>query len=412
MAVIKAFRGVRPVRHLVEQVASPQYDVLSSKEALAMAGGNPYSFLHVGKPEIDLPPGIDLYDDRVYHKGQENFQRLIADGVLFRDAADSFYIYRQRMGDHIQTSLAAGASVDDYDADVIRKHELTRQDKEDDRTRHVSELNAQTGPVFLTYHARADLDARVESACRREPEYHFTSADGIEHWFWVVSEPGWIADVTAIFRQIPHLYVADGHHRSAAASRVRRMRRDANPGHTGREDYNFFLAYIFPHNQLRIMDYNRVVHDLHGLDPAAFLARLQPVFDVAPADSGRPERRHEFRMFLEGRWHRLSPRPGTFPADDPVRSLDVSILQENLLAPVLGIGDPRKDKRIDFVGGIRGIGELERLVRSGEAVVAFALYPTSVDELMAIADAGRTMPPKSTWFEPKLKDGLVSHLLD
>ena len=293
------------------------------------------------------------------------------------------------MGDHYQTSLAAGASVADYDADIIKKHELTRADKEDDRTRHIEVMNAQTGPVFLTYPAREDLDRLVAAAAAAEPEYHFTSADGIEHWFWVVRDPAWIGTVTEIFRAIPRLYVADGHHRSAAASRVCRARAAANPGHTGREEYNFFLAYIFPHDQMRIMDYNRVVKDLHGLDAEAFLARVgREVRRSAPSPTAARGQAHEFGMFLEGRWHRLTARPGTFPAGDPVRSLDVSILQENLLAPVLGVADPRKDKRIDFVGGIRGLGELERLVRGGDFQVAFALHPTSVEELMAIADAG------------------------
>jgi uncharacterized protein (DUF1015 family) len=412
MAVIKAFRGVRPRRELVERVAAPPYDVLSSQEARDMAAGNPYSFLHVGKPEIDLDPDIDPYDDRVYRQGAENFQRLRADGVLFQDPADCLYLYRQRMGGHIQTSLAAGASVADYDADVIKKHELTRADKEDDRTRHIEVMNAQTGPVFLTYPARPDLDARIAAATETDPEYHFTSADGIEHWFWVVRDPVWIRDVTAMFRSIPHLYVADGHHRSAAASRVCRARRAVDPDHTGSEEYNFFLAYIFPHDQLRIMDYNRVVKDLNGLDAAGFLARIREKFDVAETADGRPRERHEFGLFLDDRWRRLTARPATFPAGDPVRSLDVSILQENVLAPILGVTDPRKDKRIDFVGGIRGLAELERLVRSGRFQVAFALHPTSIGELMAIADAGQIMPPKSTWFEPKLKDGLVSHVLE
>jgi len=411
MAIIKGFRGVRPRRELVEKVAAPPYDVLSSEEAFELARDNPLSFLHVGKPEIDLPREVDLYDPRVYEQGRIAFERLRAEGVLFQDAAECLYVYRQRMGDHVQTSLAAGASVDDYDRDVIKKHEQTRADKEDDRTRHVSVLGAQTGPVFLTYPARADLDGKIAGITSGEAEYHFTSADGIEHWFWVVSDPAWIADVRRIFAEIPCLYVADGHHRSAAASRVRRARREANPGHTGQEEYNFFLAYIFPHDQLHIMDYNRVVKDLHGLSPADFLARVGEKFEITPVQDGRPTRRHEFGLYLADGWRRLTARPGTFPADDPVGSLDVSILQENLLAPILGIANPRKDKRIDFVGGIRGLGELERLVNGGAFQAAFAFHPTSVGELMAIADAGLNMPPKSTWFEPKLKDGLVSHLL-
>lgn len=412
MAIVKAFRGLRPVKNLVDKVAAPPYDVLNSEEAREMANGNPYSFLHVGKPEIDLAPGIDLYDDSVYAKGVENFRRMITDGILVQDREACFYVYRQRMGTHIQTGLVACASVDDYDADIIKKHELTRADKEDDRTRHIMELNAQTGPVFLTYQAVPAIDALMSEACQGEPEYHFTSVDGIEHTFWVVRDTAWIGQITKLFADIPYLYVADGHHRSAAASRTRKSRRDANSSHTGQEEYNFFYAVVFPHNQMNIMDYNRVVKDLHGHTAETFLATIGEKFDVTPAADGKPTGRHNFGMFLDGRWYRLTAKSGTFDAADPVRSLDVSIMQENLLAPVLGIGDPRKDKRIDFVGGIRGLGELEKLVNSGRFAVAISLFPTSIEELMAIADAGKIMPPKSTWFEPKLKDGLVSHILD
>ncbi|MBP7866978.1 MAG: DUF1015 domain-containing protein [Acidobacteria bacterium] len=412
MAIIRPFRGMRPKPEVVDRVAAPPYDVLSSEEARRMAEGNPLSFLHVGKPEIDLDPSISLYDERVYRKGAENFRRYLEDGIFFQDPSPCFYVYRQRMGDHVQVGLAAGASVDDYESGVIKKHELTRADKEDDRTRHVDILNAQTGPVFLTYAARPELDAMMESAMKAEPAYDFISADGIGHTFWVVSDPVWISRVQELFKEMPALYVADGHHRSAAACRVRRMRRENNPGHRGDEEYNFFYAIIFPHDQLYIMDYNRVVKDLNGLEPGAFIGKVGEKFTVEPAEHGKPGKTHCFGMYLGGRWYRLSAREGTFDAADPVRSLDVSILQDNLLAPILGIGDPRKDKRIDFVGGIRGLGELERLVNEGRAAVAFALHHTSVAELMAIADAGQIMPPKSTWFEPKLKDGLVNHLLD
>ncbi len=412
MAIVRPFRGLRPKKEFACQVAAPPYDVLSSDEARKMAEGNQLSFLHVGKPEIDLPADVSLYDDRVYAKGAENFRAFRTGGCFFQDETPCFYVYRQKMGDHVQLGLAACASVDDYEADRIKKHELTRADKEDDRTRHVDVLNAQTGPVFLTYPARPELDALMAEAVQAEPEYAFTSEDGIGHTFWVVRDPQWIARVGELFAGIPNLYVADGHHRSAAACRVRRLRRDANPRHTGEEEYNFFYAIIFPHDQLYIMDYNRVVKDLHGLDPDAFMGKVREKFEVAPAEGGKPGRTHDFGMYLGGRWYRLTAKPGTYDAADPVRSLDVSILQENLLAPVLGIGDPRKDKRIDFVGGIRGMAELERLVDSGRFAVAFAMFATSVNELMAIADAGQIMPPKSTWFEPKLKDGLVNHLLD
>jgi len=412
MAIIRAFRGLRPDPRLVEKVAAPPYDVLSSEEAREMALGNEYSFLHVNKPEIDLDPDIDLYDERVYEQGAANLQRMIRDQVLRQDEKPCLYVYRQQMGRHVQTGLVAGASVAEYDDDLIKKHEQTRADKEDDRTRHVATLNANTGPVFLTYKAVPAVDGLMTRITAGTPEYDFTSADGIRHVFWVVADPETIGRIHELFDAIDCLYVADGHHRSASASRVQKMRREKNPHHTGDEEYNFFLSVIFPHDQMLIMDYNRVVRDLNNLTPEQFVDKVQETFSLAVVDDGQPKQRHDFGMYINGRWFRLTAKPGSFPAEDPVRSLDVSILQENLLAPVLGIGDPRKDKRIDFVGGIRGLRELERLVQSGKHAVAFALYPTSIEQLMAIADAGRFMPPKSTWFEPKLKSGLVVHLLD
>ncbi|MBN2491347.1 MAG: DUF1015 domain-containing protein [Planctomycetes bacterium] len=409
MSDIKPFRAYRPRPDLVQQVACPPYDVLSSEEARRMAAGNPVSFLHVNKPEIDLDPAIDLHDDRVYLKGAENLRRFIAEEVLIREAAPAFYVYQQIMGEHRQAGIVAGASVEEYETDLIRKHEFTRRDKEDDRTRHTDELNANAGPVFLTYRPLPEIDALVDEV-RLEPAlYDFTADDGIRHTVWAVIDPATIAGIAAAFARIPCCYVADGHHRSASAARVGRRRREENPHHTGREVYNYFLAVFFPADQLQIMDYNRVVKDLNGREPAAFLDAVRETFEVVAAADGppvRPAAPNDFGMFLGNRWYRLTARPGTFPADDPVRRLDVSILQENLIGPVLGIQDPRTDKRIDFVGGIRGLGELERRVREGWAV-AFALHPTTIEQLLSVADAGRVMPPKSTWFEPKLRSGIL-----
>jgi uncharacterized protein (DUF1015 family) len=412
MARIEPFRAWRPRPEQAELVASPPYDVLSSDEARAMAADNPLSFLHVVKPEIDLEPGVDLYSDTVYAKGAENLTRLKLDGVLIRDQRPALYLYRQRMGDHIQTGLVTGASIDEYEADLIKKHEHTRPKKEDDRTRHVEALNANTGPVFLTYRARPEIDALVERLTTADPTYDFTAPDGIQHVLWVVDEPADVAALVAAFADVPELYVADGHHRSAAATRVRALRRERNPDHTGEEPYNFFLSVIFPHDQMLIMDYNRVVKRADGLDQDAFLAKLGEVFEIAPCPAEKPGGPRSFGMYLGGRWFRLQAKTGTYPADDPVESLDVAILQSNLLAPVLGIGDPRSDENIDFVGGIRGLEELEKRVDSGDWMVAFALYPTAIEQLFAVADAGTVMPPKSTWFEPKLRSGLIVRPLD
>ena len=407
MARIEPFRAWRPRPEFAAQVASPPYDVLSSDEARRMAEGNPLSFLHVGKPEIDLPPGTDVYSAAVYEKGADNLRRLIEKGVLVREPAPALYLYRQRMGDHVQTGLVGGASVDEYESGLIKKHEHTRMVKEDDRTRHIDALEAQTGPVFLTYKARPEIDAIVSRLSTAPPTYDFVAPDGIQHVVWVIADPRERDRLVEAFAHVPEMYVADGHHRSAAATRVRAQRRQANPGHTGEEGYNFFLAVIFPHDQMQILDYNRVLKDLNGREPEAFLAQLRTSFELTPVASGRPGRQRCFGMYLAGKWYRLTAKAGTYPTDDPVQSLDVAILQDNLLGPVLGIGDPRKDERIDFVGGIRGLGELERLVDSGRFAVAFAVHPTSIEQLFAVADAGRVMPPKSTWFEPKLRDGLI-----
>lgn len=409
MARIEPFQGLRPRKDLAEKIAAPPYDVLSSEEARELAKGNPYSFLHVGKPEIDLPPGTDLYSDAVYAKGKENFERFIREGALVQDAKRCFYVYKQVWGDHVQIGLVAGASCQDYQDDVIKKHELTREDKERDRQRHIETLNAQTGPVFLTYKRVKAIDKLIARAMTREPESDFATYDGVRHVFFVVDDDPLIRAIQKEFRKLAVLYVADGHHRSAAATRIKAQRQAANPGHTGDEEYNFFLAVIFPDNQMKILPYNRLVRDLNGMDRDAFLARVSERFVCEPSAEKVPSRPQEFAMYLGGAWYRLAARPGTFDAQDAIASLDVSILQASLLAPVLGIQDPRTDKRIDFVGGIRGTGELERKVDSGQFAVAFSFRATTIEQLFAVADAGKIMPPKSTWFEPKLKDGLVSH---
>ncbi|MCU0276984.1 MAG: DUF1015 family protein [Acidobacteria bacterium] len=411
MARIEPFQGLRPRKDLAEKIAAPPYDVLSSEEARELAKGNPFSFLHVGKPEIDLPAGTDLYADEVYAKGRENFSRFISEGILVQDKKKCFYVYKQIWGEHVQVGLVAGASCQDYQDDVIKKHELTREDKEHDRQRHIDTLNAQTGPVFLTYQCNRAIDKLIARAMAGEPENDISTYDGVRHIFYVVDDDKLISGLQKEFRKLGVLYVADGHHRSAAATKIKAQRQAANPGHTGDEEYNFFLAVIFPHNQMKILPYNRLVKDLNGLDRDAFLARVSEHFICETSTEKVPSRTQEFAMYLDGAWYRLAAKPGTFDAADAIASLDVSILQNNLLAPVLGIRNPRTDKRIDFVGGIRGTAELERKVDGGKFAAAFSLRPTTIEQLFAVADAGKIMPPKSTWFEPKLKDGLVSHLL-
>jgi len=412
MAIIKPFRAVRPRRELAEQVASLPYDVMSVAEARAMAKGNPYSFLHITRPEIDLPEGIDVHDEPVYEKGKENLGAFIRDGILVQDDRECYYIYRQRMGGLLQTGLVTCASVDDYQSGIIKKHELTRADKEEDRVRHIDYLDANDEPVFYTYRHHPEVAAIVASLTEGTPEYDFTTDDGVEHLLWVVRDRNRIDRLTSLIADIVPLYVADGHHRSAAAGRVRELRRAANPGHTGEEEYNTFLTVIFPDDEMTIMPYHRVVDDLNGLSGADFLARIGVSFEAAPvAERFQPDRRHTFGMYLHGAWYRLTPKAGSFDATDSVAVLDVSILQNNLLGPLLGIENPRTAQRIHFVGGIRGIGELERLVDSGDHAVAFALFPTSLEELMALSDDDKIMPPKSTWFEPKLRSGLFVHLL-
>ncbi|MGI5861231.1 MAG: DUF1015 domain-containing protein [Myxococcales bacterium] len=409
MSIVRPFAGLRPPKDKVLKVACPPYDVVNSKEAAAYAEGNPFSFFHISRPEIDLP-GVDEHAPEVYTKGLENLERFKKEGILVKDAKPCFYLYRQKMGDHAQTGLVACASVDEYQAEKIKKHELTRADKEDDRTKHVDTLNGNDEPVFFVYHARKSIDELVARLTAQAPTYDFTTEDGIGHTFWVVDDQADIERFQREFAEIPVMYIADGHHRSASASRVRELRKQrAGDKHTGEEEYNFFLTVIFPHDQMQIMDYNRVVKDLNGLSKEEFLKKVEEKFTVEPTGQKKPTKTHDFGMYLDGKWYTLTAKPGTFDEKDPVAALDVSILQENLLAPILGIGNPRTDKRIDFVGGIRGTGELEKRVDSGECKVAFSMFPTRIEELIAIADAGKIMPPKSTWFEPKLRSGLVMH---
>lgn len=412
MALIRPFRALRPPRKLAEKVAALPYDVMNVAEARAMATGNPYSFLHVSRPEIDLASDVDPYAEAVYLQGRENLRRFVAEGVLVQEQEACYYVYRQRMGALVQTGLVVCAGVDDYESGLIKKHELTRADKEEDRIRHIDYLDANDEPVFYTYRNEPAITAIVARVAAGAPAYDFTTDDGVSHTLWVVDDRQLIEELTTRFAAIGTLYVADGHHRSAAAGRVRDLRKGQNPRHDGTEEYNFFLTVIFPDSEMNILPYNRVVKDLNGLSVAEFMTRVGERFAITPAEADfAPITRHTFGMFLEGRWYQLTAKAGTFDEQEPVSRLDVSILQNNLLSPVLAIRNPRTDQRIHFVGGIRGVDELERLVKGGDYRVAFSLYPTSMEELIRLADADKIMPPKSTWFEPKLRSGLFVHLL-
>ncbi len=404
MANIKPFAALRPQPELAAKICELPYDVMSSDEARQMAKGNDLSFLHVSKPEIDLAPDTNLYSNEVYQKGRENFTRMISGGSLRQDTAPCFYLYRQIMGGHSQTGLVAAASCEDYLKNIIKKHELTRPDKEDDRVRHIETLDSQTGPVFLTYRANAAMDELVATKCSQTPNVDFLANDGVRHTAWVISEASHIAKIEELFAAIPFLYIADGHHRSAAASRVYQSRKGS--GHSGD-----FLSVIFPHNQMQILPYNRVMKDLNGMSPALLLEKLDALFIIKKNSSAKPTRKHELGFFLESQWHSLHFRPQFVATHDPIEKLDVTLLQKFVLAPLFGIDDPRTSKRINFVGGIRGTGELERLVNSGDYACAFSMHPTSIEDLMTIADAGGIMPPKSTWFEPKLRDAMFCHMI-
>lgn len=418
MKLVKPFRGLRPTSELASRVASHPYDVLNREEALELARDNPYSFLHINKPEVDVDPSVSVYDPQVYQKGRENLDRFIAEGTLRRDEQEMYYVYRQQMDDHVQTGLVAAASVAAYENDLIKKHEFTRPDKEDDRVNHMEALGAQVGPVFLTYKAEAGIDALIAKVTAGEPEYDFEAEDGTFHTFWLVSDETLLAQLDEAINGLDCLYVADGHHRSAAASRVQALYAERNPDHSGEESYNYFLTVLFPHNQMQILDYNRVIKDLNGLSAEEFLAKLATHFDVQLVDdheAARPGSERQFALYLAGQWYSLQANSqllSQIDESDPVQNLDVSILQNFVFSPLLAIEDQRTDKRVDFVGGIRGLKELERRVSSGSWQAAIALHATSIESLMAIADANEVMPPKSTWFEPKLKSGLVVHVLD
>lgn len=408
MSLVRPFRGLRPKPEFAKDVVAPPYDVLNTAEARERAKDRPLSFLHISKPEIDLPEGTDPYDPAVYAKGSENLKKLISDHVLIRDERPMYYAYRLIMDEHVQIGLVAVASVTDYNSNRIRKHEFTRPDKEDDRVRQIDALNAQTGPVFLTYRQDSVVDGIIEKVIATDPVYDLVADDGVRHSIWLIDGSDDVNTITSTFDSMPCLYIADGHHRSAAAARVADMRKGS-----ATDSHDYFLTVIFPDNQMKILDYNRVIRDLNGHSEAEFMQLVEKHFKVVKQSQAvRPGQPGEFGMYLNRQWYRLSINDSLIPADDPVARLDVSLLQNHLIAPILGVDDPRRDKRIDFVGGIRGLGELEKRVDSGEVQVAFSLHPTQMSDLMSVADAQEVMPPKSTWFEPKLADGLISHVLD
>lgn len=406
MTLITPFRALRPAPGRAGDVLAPPYDVLTSAEARARAAGKPWSFLHISKPEIDLDPSVDPYGPAVYAKAAENLAHMVKAGVLIRDEKPCYYVYRLTWRERTQTGLAAVAAVADYETNRIRKHELTTPAKEDDRVRQIEAVNAETGPVMIGYPAAPAIDALLTSAAARTAEVDVTTDDGVRHQLWVIDDDQTIAALTRAVDALPAIYIADGHHRSAAAARVAKARGGAG-------SHRYFLAVLFPHHEMTILDYNRVIRDLNGRSPEAFLAELRKCFVVEVSDQPvRPTESAQFGMYLAGHWYKLTLRPELIPQNDPIGRLPITLLTRHVIEPLLGIADQRKDKRIDFVGGARGLAELERRVSSGEMAVAFALYPTQMTDLMAVADAGGIMPPKSTWFEPKLADGMVNHVLD
>ncbi len=413
MNLIRPFHGLRPAAGRGADVVAPPYDVLNTQEAIERAEGRPWSFLHISRPEIDLPEGTDPYDASVYAKASENLEKMIKEGILVKDESANYYAYRLIMDGHEQIGLVAIASVADYDTNRIRKHEFTRPAKEDDRVRQINAVNAQTGPVLLAYPDTPLVDEILLAASQGEPQLQTTADDGVEHTLWVISDKTMIQTLTDTFDAMNALYIADGHHRSASASRICATRKAANAKHTGEESYNHFLSVIFPHHQMKIFDYNRVISDLNGLSETELLQKIAVKFTIEPHDKAyKPSQAAEYGMYLGGKWYKLQLQQDLIPQNDPVARLDISLLADHLIQPLLGIEDQRTDTRIDFVGGIRGLEELEKRVDSGEMTIAFALFPTSMEDLMSVADANKVMPPKSTWFEPKLADGLVSHTLD
>ncbi|MEA3420297.1 MAG: DUF1015 family protein [Acidobacteriota bacterium] len=413
MAVLRKFKALRPKKGLEKKVASFPYDVLSSEEAREFIIGNPYSFLHVVKPEVDLPAGTDLYSQPVYDKAKENFEKFIRQDILIKEKSPKLYIYRQTMEGRAQYGIVGCVSVEDYNNGVIKKHEFTRKDKEIDRTKHVDITSANAGPVFFTYRAKESIDRLVAKAATKEPVYDFTASDGIGHTVWIIEDDSISNELIKEFEEIDYFYIADGHHRTASAAVVANKRKMANPDHKGDEEYNYFLAVLFPDKQLHIMDYNRVLKDLNGRTREELFAELEKIFTIEKMGSAqyKPIKKGDIGMYLDKEWFKLSVISEHVDYRDPVNSLDISVLQNNILRPFFGIEDPRTSNDIDFIGGIRGLSELERLVDSGEFKVAFAMYPASIEELMKIADAGKVMPPKTTWFEPKLRSGLLIHSL-
>ncbi len=414
MAILKPFRGYRPPQDIVKNLASRPYDVLNSEEARQEVGDNPYSFLRVVKPEVELPQGINLYSQELYDKARSNFEQFIEKGYLKRDEQPMYYVYAQTWGEKTQYGIVGCAGVEDYQNDIIKKHELTRPDKEEDRMKHVRITNANAEPVFFTYPRQDAIDTLVARVVKSDPVYDFMADDGFGHKFWLIDNNESVSQLEGLFAQVDSFYVADGHHRTAAAALVGQEKKQANPNHSGDEPYNFFMAVLFPDDQLTIIDYNRVVKDLNGLSKQEFMKKLEQDFEMKNMGTSifKPDQLHVFSMYLDGEWYAMQAKSHSYNDHDPIGVLDVTILSKSVLEPILGIKDLRTDKRIDFVGGIRGLGELKRRVDSGEMQVAFALYPVTMKQLMDIADTGNIMPPKTTWFEPKLRSGLVVNVLD
>ncbi|ANQ54019.1 hypothetical protein XJ44_06225 [Thermosipho affectus] len=409
--IVRPFRGLRPRRDMIEKVAAKPYDVVTTEEARKEAQKNPYTFYKITRPEINFDGEVDTHSDEVILKGKEVLEQFQKDGIMILEDKPAIYVYREEWKGYSQTGIYATFSTKEYKDGKIKKHELTRKDKEDERARHVKLMKAHTGPVFLMYRSIPEVDNLIIKHTSKEPEYDYTDESGIHHILWIVKNENEINEIVEAFKKIDAFYIADGHHRAAAAARAAEELAKENPNHTGEEEYNYFLAVLFPHTQLHILDYNRVVKDLNGHSKEEFLKKISENFNIEETEKFKPSKKHEFGMYLDEKWYRLTAKKGTYNENDVVSSLDVSILQENLLKPILGIENPRTDKRINFVGGIKGIEELERLVNNGEYKVAFALYPTDIEDLLRVADEEKTMPPKSTWFEPKLKSGIIVHLM-
>ena len=409
MAVIRPFKAIRPVKEFVDKIAALPYDVMNSEEAREMVKDNPYSFLHVDKAEVDLPLDVDVYDEKVYAKAKENLDKMIDTGLYMEDEKPNYYIYRQVMKGRSQTGLVACASIDDYSNNIIKKHELTREEKEIDRINHVYKCEAHTGPIFLTYRENKDISNIVNEWVKKEPIYDFKADDGVSHTVWIIDDEYIVNKLQDLFKTVKYLYIADGHHRSASAVKVGHIKRAEKENYTGEEEFNFFLSISYPDSELEVLDYNRTVKDLNGLSKEEFLSKVKENFEIIESsEQVKPKEKHTFGMYLENQWYLLKAKKGIFNPDDPVDRLDVSILQNNLLRPILGIDDPRKSKRIKFIGGIRGLNELEKRANT-DMKVSFSMYPTTIEDIMAIADSGETMPPKSTWFEPKPRSGLFIH---